>query len=444
MVGAFIVADVPNAASLLQATRSVLVNNGLIRASTAIENSASPVLPTTPGKSSDQIKYVVFITKENHTFDTIFDRVPGTNNDPSLLHWGLKQTISQPGQPTLIDVPVMANHNALARQFTVSDNFYMEPEASGVGHRWLVGIQPNNLMQMTYTLGWNFKLGSTAPGRLYPMGSNGSMLPEDYPEAGSMWEHLARFGKTFRNYGEGFEFPGVGEDPKTAPSGAREVANYPMPKVLYDNTCFEFPIFNMHIPDVVRFELFRRDYSKLYLNGKKGMPSFINIAICNDHGAGPSPSEGYPYKASWMADNDLALGKIVEFLSRTPYWKNMLILVTQDDAGGEPDHVDAQRSVLLAIGPHVKRGYVSHKLTTITSMHKTLYQILGLPPLNMFDALANDFADCFTVTPDLRPYTATTVDARIFDPAKALHVDDPGFKKALRTASIRRDGDDDD
>ena len=174
------------------------------------------------------------------------------------------------------------------------------------------------------------------------------------------------------------------------------------------------------------------------------MPSFINIAICNEHGTSPSPAEGYPYKASWMADNDLALGKIVEFLSHTPYWKNMLILVTQDDAGGEPDHVDAQRSVLLAIGPYVKRGYVSHRLTTITSMHKTLYQILGLPPLNMFDALANDFSDCFANTPDVRPYMATPVDARIFDPAKALHVDDLAFKKALRTPSIRRDGDGDD
>ena len=112
----------------------------------------------------------------------------------------------------------------------------------------------------------------------------------------------------------------------------------------------------------------------------------------------PKPDKGYPYLASWMADNDLALGRIVEFLTHTPYWKNMAIFVTQDDAGGEPDHVDAQRSVLLVISPWAKRGYVSHRHTTIVSMHRTLYEIFGLPPLNMFDALANDFSDCFTTT----------------------------------------------
>src|SRR5437016_9623527 len=119
-----------------------------------------------------------------------------------------------------------------------------------------------------------------------------------------------------------------------------------------------------------------------------------------------------------MADNDLALGRIVEFLSHTPYWKNMAIFVTQDDAGGENDHVDAQRSVLLVISPWARHGYVSHRHTTILSMHRTLYEILGLPPLNMFDALANDFADCFTMTPAFRPYTHEHVDPRTVDPAK--------------------------
>lgn len=120
-----------------------------------------------------------------------------------------------------------------------------------------------------------------------------------------------------------------------------------------------------------------------------------------------------------MADNDLALGRIVDFLSHTPYWKSMVIFVTEDDAGGEPDHVDAQRSVLLVISPWAKRGYVAHRHTTILSMHRTLYQILGLPALNMFDALANDFSDCFTTEPDYRPYSHVELDPRVFDPLKA-------------------------
>ena len=140
-----------------------------------------------------------------------------------------------------------------------------------------------------------------------------------------------------------------------------------------------------------------------------------------------------------MADNDYALGKIVEFLSHTPQWKNMLILVTQDDSGGEPDHIDAQRSVLLAISPYVKRKFVSHRHTTITSMHRTLYEIFGLQPLNLFDALSNNFSDCFTDKPDFTPYTCLESDKRIFDWAKVRDKNDPDYRKARLMPTIERD-----
>ncbi len=442
MRGVLSVMDVPTDTDLAGMTATVLANNGMEDRRSDRGTMASPVIPTIPGLVSSQIKYVVFITKENHTYDTIFDHIPGANDDPKLLRWGLHQTITQRDQPTLEDAGVMVNHNAIARQFTVSDNFYMEPEASGVGHRWLVGVQPNNLMQMTYSVGWQFKKESTAPGRRYAMGSNGSLIPEDYPEAGAMWNHLARHNIRFRNYGEGFELPGVLEDEDEHPTGAREVVNVPMPKILYDNTCFGFPIFNMNIPDQYRAHWFMKDVEERFLSRKRYLPSFVNIAICNDHGTGPKPEKGYPYVASWMADNDLALGRIVEFLSHTPYWKKMAIFVTQDDSGGEPDHVDAQRSVLLVISPWAKRGYVSHRHTTIVSMHRTLYEIFGMPPLNMFDALANDFSDCFTTTPDFRPYDCVPVDKRIFDPEKAKDPKDPDYGLARKLPSVRMDDDD--
>ena len=442
MRGVISILSVPSESEMRQMTARVLEYNGIVDREADRAAMSTPIIPGIPGRASREIKYVVFITKENHTYDTIFDRVPGARHDPSLLRWGLHQTITADGQPTLEDVGVMVNHNALAREFTVSDNFYMEPEASGVGHRWLVGVQPNNLMQMTYSLGWAFKKDSSAPGRRYSMGSNGSLMPEDYPEAGSMWEHLARNRIRFRNYGEGFEFPGVIEDADEHPTGAREVVNIPMPKVLFDSTAFGFPIFNMNIPDQYRAQWFMTDVEERFLRGGKKFPSFVNIAICNDHGADPKPDKGYPYLASWMADNDLALGRIVEFLSHTPYWKNMAIFVTQDDSGGEPDHVDAQRSVLLVISPWAKRGYVSHRHTTILSMHRTLYEIFGLPPLNMFDALANDFADCFTNQPDFRPYRAVPVDPRIFDPEKAKDPKDPDYGQARKLPSIAMDDED--
>jgi YVTN family beta-propeller protein len=442
MRGVISVLDVPLDDDLREMTANVLAYNGMVDSEADRATMSSPVIPTSPAQTSKEIRYVVFIAKENHTYDTIFDHVPGANDDPSLLRWGLHQTIRADGQPTLRDVPVMVNHNALARQFTISDNFYMEPEASGVGHRWLVGVQPNNLMQMNYTVGWAFKKDSSAPGRRYSMGSNGSLIPEDYPEAGAMWDHLARHGIRFRNYGEGFELPGVEEEANESPTGAREVVNIPMPKVLYDNTCFGFPIFNMNIPDQYRAHWFMKDVERRYLHGFRAFPSFLNIALCNDHGTDPKADKGYPYVASWMADNDLALGRIVEFLSHTRYWKQMAIFVTQDDAGGEPDHVDAQRSVLLLISPWARHGYVSHRHTTIVSMHRTLYEILGVPPLNMFDALANDFADCFTTTPDFRPYRCRTVDPRIFDPEKAKDPKDPDYGAARRLRSVERDDDD--
>jgi hypothetical protein len=303
-------------------------------------------------------------------------------------------------------------------------------------------VQPNNLMQMTYSVGWGFKKDSTAPGRRYSMGSNGSLIPEDYPEAGSMWDHLGRHQISFRNYGEGFEFPGVDEDKDESPTGAREVVNVPMPKILYDNTDFGFPIFNMNIPDQYRAHWLMQDIEKRYLHGGMKFPSFINITLCNDHGTGPQPEHGYPYVASWMADNDLALGRVVEFLSHTPYWKHMAIFVTEDDAGGEPDHIDKQRSVMLIISPWAKRGYVSHRHTTILSMHRTLYEIFGLPSLNMFDALANDFSDSFTTTPDFRPYTVVPVDKRIFDSEKAKDPKDPDYGQARKLPSITMDDDD--
>ena len=439
MRGSFHTIPTPTDAELRKMTQTVLANNGIVDASKDRAALKSPVWNQDPGKPSDQIKYVVFITKENHSFDTIFDRVPGSENDPTLLKWGYDQTITAEGQPTLEHVAVMKNHNKLAKQFVVSDNFYMEPEASGVGHRWLIGIQPNNWCQLLYTLGWNFKLNTTATGRMASFGSNGSMAPEDYPEAGAMWDHLDRHGVSFRNYGEGFEFAGVAEDDNEEKTGAREVINMPMPKSLYNNTSRDFPIFNMNIPDMYRAEWFREEVERKFVKGGEKFPSFVNICICNDHGTGPNAKKGYPYHASWMADNDYSLGTIVEYLSHTPYWKNMLILVTQDDSGGEPDHIDTQRSVLLAISPWVKHHTVSHRHTTITSMHRTLYEIFGLPPLNLFDALSNDFSDCFTDKPDFTPYAAEKVDRRLFDWPKSRDKNDPYYIKARKLPTIQRD-----
>jgi hypothetical protein len=129
------------------------------------------------------------------------------------------------------------------------------------------------------------------------------------------------------------------------------------------------------------------------------------------------PDDGYPYQESFTADNDYALGRILEFLSGTKWWKEMAVFVTEDDAQGGVDHVDAQRTVLMAAGPWVKRGYLSHRNTSFPGLLKTIFRLLGLPPLNLYDAAATDLSDVFADKPEATSYKVLPEDPRIFDPA---------------------------
>jgi hypothetical protein len=338
---------------------------------------------------SNDIKYVVYITKENHTYDGIFGGLEHSNGEPSYAEFGDHGWIRE--KKGVDDrASIMPNHLKLARQFAISDNFYLEPGYSGDGHRWLIGVYASVWTTKLYYSGWNFSTDAVNPGRMVAFGSNGSQIPEDYEENGSMWEHLSSKGVSIRNYGEGFEFPGVDEGPDTTKTGAIEPLNIPINKVLWNNTCWDFPIFNTNIPDIARFEWFKEDLEKNYVKKGKPIPQFINITYCNDHGTEARPNDGYPFECSYMADNDLALGKTIEYLSTLPEWKNMAVFVTQDDPGGDDDHVDHIRSYVLALGPWVKKGYVSHVHGSFMSVQKTIYEIFGCGPNNLFDALAND------------------------------------------------------
>jgi len=201
----------------------------------------------------------------------------------------------------------------------------------------------------------------------------------------------------------------------------------PLPKPLFDNTSRKFATFNMHIPDQFRVDMFEEEYREKWASGRETFPRLITMVLPNDHLTGESPATGYPFQESYMADNDLALARVVRFLSRTPYWKNMLIIVTEDDPQGGRDHVDAHRSLLMLIGPYVKKGWVSSTLLDFGSIMKMIFTLLDLPSLNQFDATAAMPSDCFSEEPDFTPYTPQPVDARLFDPAKALKPFDRGF-----------------
>ncbi len=438
MPGMIDLTPIPGAAQLARLSREVLANNGIADRTAEVGRLPRSPMSRVHGKPSEAIKYVVFITKENHTFDGIFGDLPGAKGDPDYAEFGMNGWIREKGRDARASI--MPNHHKLAREFAISDCFYMEPQASGDGHRWLVGVYPSLWTTRVFYAGWNYAPRNDAPGRLVSFGSDGSQIPEDYLENGSLWEHLERSGITFRNYGEGYEMPRTDEGPMTNRTGTYYQANYPMPKVLYDNSCFDFPAYNTNIPDIARADWFKEDIERHRKANGGRLPQFINIAICNDHGAGPRPQEGYPYVCSYMADNDLALGRIVEYLTHLPEWRNMAIFVTQDDPGGDDDHIDRHRSYVLCISPYAKRGYVSHVHTSIMSMIKTMYLIFGLGPNNMFDALATDLADMMTTSPDYTPYTHVGSDRRVFREEETFDPADPDFKKRReRPSEVRLD-----
>jgi sugar lactone lactonase YvrE len=420
-------------------TKTVLANNGFTDLSAKRKTMPKGPMPLTPGKGSDQIKYVVFITKENHTFDGIFGELKerGARGEPEYAEFGTRGWIEEKGKDERL--PIMPNHIRLANQFSISDNFYMEPQASGDGHRWLVGVYPSLWTSRVFYAGWNFKASRTAKARLTSFSSNGSQIPEDYLENGSMWEHLDQHGISFRNYGEGYEMPGSDEEFMTNRAGVYVSANWPMPKVLFDNTDFNFPTYNNNIPDIARADWFIEDLEKNFRSKGKPLPRFINIAICNDHGAAPNPKQGFPYVCSYMADNDLALGRIVEWLSHQPEWKNMAIFVTQDDPGADNDHIDRHRSFVLAISPYAKRGYITREHTSIMSIIKSIYLLFGLGPNNQFDAAATSLHDMFTDKPDFTPYKHVDVDRRVFRPEETFDPTDPEFKRRRAAPSVGMD-----
>jgi YVTN family beta-propeller protein len=428
---------IPADSELAGHTRRVLANNGFLPAPPPRRPRGHPI-PAAMGSPSKQIRYVVYITKENRTFDEVLGDLPGVNGDASLARFGAGGVVG-PHR----NVEVMPNHRRLARQFAFSDNLYIDGDVSADGHRWLVGVYPNPWMATNYVMAYGgknrFALNS-APGRRAVFGSNSSVAPEDYLEAGTMWENLARHRLPFRNYGEGYEFAGVDEGSGLLPTGAAETVNIPMPKVLFDNTCRSYPQYNTNIPDQYRVDQFIRDFDARFTRRRKPMPRCVYLHLPNDHGAGPRPKDGYPYNPSYMADNDYALGRLVQYLSHTHYWRQMAIFVTEDDAQGGVDHVDAHRSLGLVISPWVRRGYVSHRHASLASLHKTTALILGMRFLNQYDAVAADLSDCFTARPDFRPYGVQPVDRRIFDPARCKDPSDPDFRRArLRPSPVMDD-----
>jgi DNA-binding beta-propeller fold protein YncE len=417
-LGSFQKIAMPDSITLAAYTKQVIANT--FEATTMTDNGINP-LPILPGSSKSPIKYIVYITKENRTYDEVFGQLNDANGDSTLAKFGVncEYTLADSLQVKFRNLRVSPNHHKLAKSFSFSDNFYCDSDASIHGHHWMMGVVPNEWVEANSDVSKTTKLFSKAPGRRFP-GSTGSMDPEDYAEIGGLWEALERKHINFYNFGEANETAHVREEWIDTATGAAHGVMVPMQKALFTRTSHNYAGFNMNIPDQFRMKQFEEEFTKKWLAGKQLMPSLVTIQIPNDHGAGIRPQDGYPYRSSFMADNDLAVGRILHFLSRTKYWKNMLVIITEDDPQGGVDHIDAHRSILMMAGPYVKRGYVSHTHANFGSILKTIYNILGVPYVNQYDITASLLQDFFTNKPDFTPYTLELHDDRIFDIDKAM------------------------
>ncbi|GAB3791756.1 beta-propeller fold lactonase family protein [Spirosoma humi] len=436
-LGTFQAIAVPDAAQLAIYTKQVL--NNTYQTVTLADDGRNP-LPVLPKTRQSPIKHIVYITKENRTYDEVLGQLttgPGwtANGDSTLARFGVGVTIKsristsrgvsgrttdRPGDTVRVtNADVMPNHVRVAKQFAFSDNFYCDSDASIHGHHWMLGTIPNEWVEANAASAGRFDPDSKAPGRRFPKAS-GAIDPEDYNEIGGLWEAFERNKVSLYNFGQANEYAGNVEEWTTTQFGAAQSVVFPMPKAVYPHTSRDFAGYNTNVPDQYRMEQFEREFTAKWIKGKQPMPQFVTMQIPNDHGAGPRPDFAYPYLHSYMADNDLAVGRVLHFLSRTKYWKNMLVIITEDDPQGGVDHIDAHRSLLLLAGPYVKRGYVSHTHANFGSILKMMYNILGVPYVNQYDQTASLLQDFFTDKPDFRPYDAVLPDVRVFDPKAAM------------------------
>jgi len=388
------VLDVPDQATLDGYTSAVAENNhiAMARASLTAAARATQALPV-PRRAGDPslIDHVVYIIKENRTYDQLFGDLPRGNGDPSLVMFG---------------ADVTPNHRKLATEFVLLDNFYATGGNSGDGHQWVT--QAN---ETSYAL-WPGYVG-----RSYPFDGTD---PIAYANTGFLWDLAMARGRTVRVYGEYagrlpeedrqqrqqlLERWKNGEDLTAEWKVSAPLA--PLNKVLAPN----YPPYTQSVPDVVRAQIFLKD---LALWTKQGtMPNLVIVQLPSDHTRGATPD--YSTAKAMVADNDLALGQVVEALSKSPFWPKMAIFVVEDDAQNGVDHVDGHRTIALAVSPYTRRGHVDSTFYAQQSMVKTIELMLGLPTMSLFDLIATDMRASFTTAADSTPYTAVLPQQSLFE-----------------------------
>jgi hypothetical protein len=306
---------------------------------------------------------------------------------------------------------VTPNHHALARQFTLFDNFYCSGVLSADGHTWTNEAYVSDYLERHFG-------GFT---RSYPYEGSDALA---FVPTGFLWDNALLHKKTFRNFGE---YVKSSYEPDKA-TWADVYADYvnktnkvkitakPNLKSLEPYTHPVFPCFPLKTPDVYRARLFLDELAEYEKKGE--MPNLIYMSLPNDHTEGTRPNS--PTPKAMVADNDLALGQIVEAVSKSKFWKETAIFVVEDDPQNGFDHVDAHRTVALVISPYTKRKFVDHTNYNQTGMVKTIELMLGLPPMNQMDLSATAMRNCFADQPDLTPYACVPNKIKLDEMNKPL------------------------
>lgn len=362
--------DAPGAEQLAGYTREVL-RNSPYQSGSAAESGVpgNSVLSSTPDRPSP-IEHVIYIVKENRTYDQVLGDMASGNGDRSLC---------------LFPEEITPNHHKLAREFVQLDNFYVNADVSADGHNWAsASIAPAYVQRM-----WPNSYGGRRRHYDYEGGERAAM-----PPAGYIWTNVLARGLSMRNYG----WWCTNRTP--APASGPQIASVRDP-MLARHTNMDFRAFDLEYKDADRAKVFLRDLEEFERSGS--MPRFITLRLGNDHTAGASPGKYSP--KALMADNDLALGMIVAGASKSKFWPRTAIFVLEDDAQNGPDHVDSHRSIAYVLSPYTRgRGLDSTMYNTV-SMLKTIEVILGLAPMTMHDAGARAMHTCFRDKPDTTPYT---------------------------------------
>jgi DNA-binding beta-propeller fold protein YncE len=330
--------------------------------------AGSPI-PPRPGDSSP-IQYCIYIIKENRTYDQVFGDMEPGNGDPALC---------------LFPERVTPNHHRLAREFVLLDNFYVDGEVSADGHEWTMGAYATDFVEKA----WPLSYGHNRSGK-FPYPSEG-VFPVAFPAGGYLWDRAREAGVTYRSYGEFVANGRTSEDPGRAKVKSLEGHFDP-----------RFRTFDMNYSDLKRAARFIEELKRFETEGD--MPRLQIVRLPNDHTAGTSAGAKTP--TAFVAENDRALGQVMEAITRSKFWPRTAVFVVEDDAQNGPDHVDAHRTVAFVVSPYVRRGVVDSTLYSTSSMLRTIELILGLRPMTQFDAAATPMFHSFQPDPDPRPYEA--------------------------------------